>query len=68
MEGNWQYVAKLYLPFFFDPPTPVLGIHLKYMDIAKVKKNTYTELFIVELFSIEKDSNKSSIHEREIVE
>ena len=52
MEGNWQFIAKLYLHFSFDPATPLLETHLKYMDIAKAKKNTSTELFFVELFSV----------------
>ena len=52
MEGNGQFIAKLYLHFSFDPATPLLETHLKYMDIAKVKKNTSTELFFVELFSV----------------
>ena len=51
MEGNWQFIAKLYLHFSFDSVAPLLETHLKYMDIAKVEKNTSMELFFVELFS-----------------
>ena len=47
----WRFLKKLEIDLPYDPAIPLLGIHTKE---TRIERDTYTPMFITELFTIVK--------------
>ena len=45
----WRFLKKLRIKLLYDPEIPLLGI---YSEETRIEKDTYTPMFIAELFTI----------------
>ena len=49
METVWRFLKKLEIELPYNPAIPLLGIHTKE---TKIKRDTFTPMFIVALFTM----------------
>ena len=49
METVWRFLKKLEIELPYNPAIPLLGIHTKE---TKIKRDTFTLMFIIALFTI----------------